>query len=773
MDGVFQASRDHISARSDGVSLFGGMRVDFLRDGRAHSVTPAFSLDAPIRYEDYVDGCTRFFEAECREDGLLIRRQLALDPDAPLLARARMLLKNETGTDIWLDRMTLLEAENACSLFPGVDSRDWIVMRQGRMKNDLPAVCRLGDDGAAFTDMVGELLETGGMGNDGAPARTIVSDDVTILRSGSSNEAAAVLLGFMTGDDLLFETVLDLDGAHRCAGLRCACLYDALLPDGAEAESEWLRIDLTPDSFAALDCYAADKASAGHARVKRAPSVFCTWYYYGLSVTEEDMMSDMEELTRRQIPFDVFQLDEGWERTLGDWRLNGKFTMSHREIAETMRAHGFMPGIWTSPFIAHETAPVTSEHPDWLLRHRDGSLCLFPMNGTVYRVLDITNPEAVRWIEELYVYLRRCGFVYHKLDFTRAPIIEEDAVFHDPTMPRARAYRNAIQAVRRGIGEDGYLLICGGLYDPVIGLADGQRAGSDVLSMWSDPFKQGGMAAPFTIKQAILRGFMNAWWNNDPDALMVRRQTVPERGLALTYGLLNDEEVKTSALNQYFGGGLVCATEPMKRIEDDRLSVLRHILPPVPVKVTARDLFSGARYPRVLDAVIQNGGWHTVAVVNWAEETWRPVLTLDESLAGGLSREKRYRVCEFFSGMIREGLRCGDPIDAPAIAPHGSILLKIEEEDPEKPSVVGSSVHFSFGAELKRLEVRANTLFFEADYPFEWPAVYTVALPEGLHCAVLPPCCAVMNGRLTIHLPGRGEYRIQVPLKARGKLVSL
>ena len=774
MKHIFQALPDGVFMTTDRICLAGGMDVDYRRGGQARRLTPSFPAAEPAPFQDGVDGCTRLMESAVRKDGLTIRRQIVLDPADERAVRLRLCVLNGTGGDIWLDRMTLLRLQAPGTLFPGVDSRDWIVMRQGRMKNDLPAVCRLGDDGPAFSDAVGRLRESGGAHEPGASAGRIVSDDVTILRSGADVSAASVLLGFMTGFDQLFETVVELDGEHRCVGLRCASLYDALLPDGAEAFSEWLRIDLSSDSFAALERYAHDKAVSGQARVRTALGVFCTWYYYGLSVTERDMMSDMDELSRRKIPFDVFQLDEGWEITLGDWRLNGKFTMTHEEIARTMRGHGFVPGIWTSPFIAHETAPVTSEHPDWLLRHRDGSLCLFPMNGTVYRVLDITHPEVIRWIGDLYAYLRRCGFLYHKLDFTRAPVIEDDAVFFDPTVPRARAYRNAIAAVRQGIGEDGYLLICGGLYDAVIGLADGQRAGSDVLSMWSDPFRQGGMAAPFTIKQAILRGWMNAWWNNDPDALMVRRRTEPERGLALTYGLLNDEEVKTCALNQYFGGGLVCATEPMNQLEDDRMGAWRHILPPLPVRMTPRDLFSGERYPAVIDVRVRDGAWHTVAVINWRDnEIWRPALRLDGSLVGGLIKGKTYRVCEFFSGMIIEGLKCGDPVPVPPIAPHGSILLKIEAEDPTAPSVVASDAHFSFGAELKRLEMRDNTLRFETDYAFDIPVRYAISLPAGYHCASLPPHCSVFNGRLAIYLLGRGHYDIAVPLKRQGRLAPL
>ncbi len=52
-------------------------------------------------------------------------------------------------------------------------------------------------------------------------------------------------------------------------------------------------------------------------------------------------------------------------------------------------------------------------------------------------------------------------------------LIEQDGVC------LAQAYYRAVKAIRDGMGEDGFLLICGGLYDPAIGLADAQRTGAD------------------------------------------------------------------------------------------------------------------------------------------------------------------------------------------------------------------------------------------------------------------------------------------------------
>ena len=317
-----------------------------------------------------------------------------------------------------------------------------------------------------------------------------------------------------------------------------------------------IRVD-SEDLLQAIDDYAADKARIYHAlRSKNPPSVYCTWYYYGLTVTYEDVQENLNEIKRRKLPFDVYQIDEGWEVTLGDWRNNDKFPKPMKEVADEIREAGMIPGIWTSPFITHQTAPLTQEHPEWLLRHSNGELCLFPMNDNVYYVLDITNPEVITYVRELYRMLRyEWGYLYHKLDFTRAPLIQADAVYYDDTVTLVQAYRRAVQAVREGIGEDGYFLMCGGLYDPLIGIVNAQRVGSDVLSMWSTNIQTGGRTVPFTMKQNILRYFMNHWWDNDPDALMVRRQEKPFRNLRLSYGLLNEEEVKTSVLNQVLGGG--------------------------------------------------------------------------------------------------------------------------------------------------------------------------------------------------------------------------
>jgi len=303
-------------------------------------------------------------------------------------------------------------------------------------------------------------------------------------------------------------------------------------------------------------------------------------------------------------------------------------------------------------------------------------------------------------------------------------VIYENAAHHDQHITLAQAYHQAVSAIRRGMGEDSYFLMCGGLYDPIIGLVDAQRTSADVLSMWSSNINRGGKTAPYTIKQSLLRYYMNRWWNNDPDALMVRRNEVMERDLRLTYGLLTDDEVKTVTLNQFTGGGLVCTTEPLDKIDPDRLHRLQHILPPVPVCAEPVDLLSGERFPSTVRITFPKSPAVCLVLINWDDTLPRSVrIPLDAALPDG-----RYAVSDFFSGDFVLDAKPGDEIAFADIPPHSSALIKLEPL-AEAPVVLSSDAHFSMGREFEYLIIRGGCLCWKLKKGYDHPAHYRVWIP--------------------------------------------
>ena len=635
-------------------------------------------------------------------------------------------IENCSNQDIYLKYVVLWQADKAADLRVG--EAPFEVYRSGRHKNDMPGTFTMGVNDSRLGDVLGAMSESGDKTDAGNEVRNVVSDHLTVIKGSERS----LVVGFTGGRKQLFETVISLDGEFDFKSVSAKAVFNIILSTGSSVESEPVKLVWTNDVEAEIENFAVNKADKYGSRCGKRPAVFCTWYYYGLTVTYEDVKTNLNIMKERKLPFDVFQVDEGWEITLGEWKPNQKFPVPMKQVADEIKEAGFRPGIWTSPFIAHETASIWQDHPEWKLKDMNGNPCLFPMNDTIYHVLDITNPATYEYFTELYKMLTfEWGYTYHKLDFTRAAVIYEDADFFDKKITLAEAYYRAVSAIREGMGEESYFLMCGGLYDPIIGLVDAQRTGSDVLSMWSSNINKDGKTAPYTIKQSTLRYYMNKWWDNDPDALMIRKNETMERNLRLTDGLLNDEEVKTSVINQFMGGGIMCATEPLDKITDDRLMEYRRILPLLPSVVKPLNIMETVRFPGMMDVYMKSLDAHLLCVVNWDDiEEMKVEICVEKLLPDYASKNDKYIICDYYSGDYYVNVNADETVSFKKIAPHGANVFKVVKMQ-DKPLVVKSTGHYSMGGEIERLEMSEGKLNYSICNAFAWYIEYEVLLPDG------------------------------------------
>ena len=636
-----------------------------------------------------------------------------------------LIIENCSGKELFLKHAILWEEASKESLHIG--EQPYTVFRSGRHKNDMPGTFTLGVKDERMQDVLGAMTESGDKAEAGE-GRKVISDHLTVLQG----REKSLVIEWIGGREQLFETIISMDENWDFKKVSAKAVFQIQIAPGQSVESETVRLVWTDNVEAEIEKFAMEKAQRYGSRHGKRPAVFCTWYYYGLTVTYEDVKTNLEIMQKRKLPFDVFQVDEGWEITLGEWKPNEKFPLPMKQLAEEIKQAGYTPGIWTSPFIAHETASVWQEHSEWRLMDKEGKPCLFPMNDTVYHVLDITNPATYQYFCELYHELTfDWGYTYHKLDFTRAAVIYPEADFFDKTVTLAEAYYRAVKAIREGMGEEAYFLMCGGLYDPIIGLVDAQRTGSDVLSMWSSNINKDGKTAPYTIKQSLFRYYMNRWWDNDPDALMIRRNEIMERNLRLTYGLLNEEEVKTAVMNQLIGGGLMCATEPLDRIEEDRLMEYRRILPILPGKVSLINVMEAVRFPNWVDVYLEEQDAHLLCVVNWEDEQEMPIeICVQKLLPEYASKDDKYIICDYYAGEYCADIAPNQKVRFQGIAPHGAKVFKVIKQG-DKPVVVKSTGHYSMGAELERMEISSGELRLVGKKLFDYPIQYEVLLPDG------------------------------------------
>jgi alpha-galactosidase len=304
-----------------------------------------------------------------------------------------------------------------------------------------------------------------------------------------------------------------------------------------------------------LDVYGTLVKRANRVRINTwNPVGWCSWYHYFGKLVWDDVLEnlDIAARDRKSFPFDVFQVDDGYETEIGDWMSPKLGYPDLPGLARAIARKRFKAGIWTAPFSAAATSELFAKHPDWMVQE-DGrpKLCYQGWGKPIY-ALDTTHPEAKAWLHDTFSKLRKAGFTYLKIDFLFAAAMPGT---RRKRVTPVQAYREGLGVVRRAAGRD-FVLACGAPLLPSAGLVDGMRIGEDTAPYWkTKPSGFQGPNAYFALKNALLRQFMHrAFWLNDPDCLLLRDKetelTRNERELyALAAGALDNMVIASDKLS--------------------------------------------------------------------------------------------------------------------------------------------------------------------------------------------------------------------------------
>ncbi|UQN09892.1 glycoside hydrolase family 36 protein [Deinococcus sp. QL22] len=340
--------------------------------------------------------------------------------------------------------------------------------------------------------------------------------------------------------------------------------------EGPAVEVVWQD---TADVIGTVETLSAQLGSNMNALTPPPLRVWCSWYSYYRGVTLENMLENARLARQHSLPFDVFQLDDGFQADLGDWfEPSSHFGGHAKELPARLQQLGFTPGIWLAPFLASPTSRLFRDHPDWMLRGEDGLPLPVGHNwGGAYYTLDTTHPEVLAWLRELSATVRGWGYTYLKLDFLYGAALP--GVRHDPSVGRAQAYRNAMQALRDG-APDAFILACGAPLAGSIGLVDAMRTGPDVAPYWDEESRRvwlgdaTGPSARNALHTALSRWYQHSWYQPDPDVAIVRREL----------SLLNHHEREAVAGMLDIIGGLRASSDPIFMLDEDGLNLLRRCL---------------------------------------------------------------------------------------------------------------------------------------------------------------------------------------------------
>ncbi len=524
----------------------------------------------------------------------------------------------------------------------------------------------------------------------------------------------SVVVGFTGVRKALSRIAVKFKGKAEKSSLEATSFYDGTkLEPGDAIECEPLVIIPGNLSSKNLELYAEMVAmEQGIAKIRHGPSGWCSWYHYFTGITESEVMKNLSIISEELSSFnlELVQVDDGYQRALGDWlETNDDFPSGMKKVAEEILKRGKIPGIWVAPFTVTRKSRIFKEKKEWLLRDEKGKPVLAginPMWKGRYYGLDVSHPEVLQWLSDLFSQIVQMGYRYIKLDFLAAALLEGKR--HNPQITRAEAVRRAIETIRQAVGEDVFIVCAGGGFMLGIGVFDSQRIGGDVAPYWlaiyqplirdrSMPSTRNALIYLFT--RTFLSGRV---FEGDPDCMMLRSKNTK----------LTDTERKCLASAISIFGGAFIVSDDLSLIEDREKELLAMMVPHVRTRPTSPEVWK-EEIPSILVSEFFDplGKYYCALKVNWDS---RPrSFRIDISELG--IEPDRYHIHEFWSSRY---LGCTSGVFSTGdIPPHGAGVFRLTPHRNDF-QVLGTSVHITQGAgELKMVAVEGPKVIIDVYTP--------------------------------------------------------
>ncbi len=305
-------------------------------------------------------------------------------------------------------------------------------------------------------------------------------------------------------------------------------------------------------------------------RTDRKISGYTSWYRHYQDISADKLIQDMESLDAQRFPCDVFQIDDGYQRAVGDWLLldEEKFPEGLEPVVTAAKERGLTPGLWLAPFVAEERSLLFMEHPDWFVKDSGGSMIKAAGNWSGAYALDIYNEEVRAYLTDVFdTVINKWGIEFLKLDFLYGACI----------VPREDRTRGAVMhdamAFLRQLAGDVPILACGVPLASAFGVADYCRIGCDVSLDWDDKFYMRRMhrERPSTknsiVNSVFRRQLSGRAFINDPDVFILR-----DEGNTMT----RDQRKALAQINALCGGVLF-TSDDMSTYGEWQYDMLREI----------------------------------------------------------------------------------------------------------------------------------------------------------------------------------------------------
>ena len=405
-------------------------------------------------------------------------------------------------------------------------------------------------------------------------------------------------------------------------------------------------------------------------------SGWTSWYNYYTGITQEIISNNIEALHSTGLPWDVFQIDDGWQQAIGDWQTNDKFPDGMEPLAQKAREKGLKPGLWLAPFICEGKSQLWQQHQDWLLKDSRGKPLKAGWNpgwsGWFY-ALDFYNPHFQDYLCRVFDrVLNQWGFSMVKLDFLYAA-----ALLPQEGKNRGQVMGEAMDFIRKQCG-DNIVLGCGVPLAPATGRVDYCRIGGDVAPYWEDRFLAAinyreRVSTKNSLYSTLHRHMLDKrFFGNDPDVFILRDG---KRGI--NENKLTPAQRHTLFFLNNLLGSLVFLSDDVDSYTPEQAQQLAEMFPWPETTITEfvcdNDLYT---------ITVEGEGRRWLALVN-------------------LSDTERFTEIEKGS-WFNPATGLVIPEFLVKLAPHQTLCLTEVKTKSKRPQVLGSSGHLLPGAQVAK-----------------------------------------------------------------------
>ncbi|MBE6730584.1 MAG: alpha-galactosidase [Ruminococcaceae bacterium] len=471
-------------------------------------------------------------------------------------------------------------------------------------------------------------------------------------------------------------------------------MSNTIVKPGKSRISQKMVIAYGPYDEIAETVYNDLKRTHGSRTEKGAIVGWCSWYDLYSQITEESVTKTVEAINRYKdiIPMDVIQIDDGFQKTVGDWEVNEKFPHGWEPIIAKIKESGATPGIWLAPALIHNSTETFKNHPDWLMRNENNELIGAHGNwGEPSYPLDFSNPEAYDFAINLIKTEYNRGFRYFKFDFNAIYANGRSAFAGDKTS--LELYRHVYKGYREIIGEESYLCACSGFCRGTFGFADSSRIGPDSPPDWKTPDVS---CISGCIKHVGYYAHANGYFfANDPDVTYLYAKRLTENELLTWHSMVG------------LHGGSQMISDPLwKKENSDNLRRFEILSPPASEKaVPLHPAVDGDNKRFGFIARRDYGDFAAAMIYNpYADEK---IINTEFNKFKKIG--EKFHVWSFWDN---EYLGVKNYNFAVSLPSHGCKVLRLTSVNEENGiCIIGSDLHISMGAaEINDFKVNGSSL---------------------------------------------------------------